>query len=451
MFRFPEGSGSPAVSSVSEVFHMQNITWFKRRSGIRHGLLSALALLAAGFCFSETVLAAPKPERYAAGYGEYVVIDDRSGNSGFSPYSETAKPVPQTCSKTWRLAVVQMGSYYDFRIIMNAMLKKLYRDGYFIMDPEMADGEYLFDNPEVWKKLSDNSRGGCIELIPDGFYTADWDDQDLWEQETERLRRRILDDRDVDILLGMGVAAGMKFADSELGIPVMIADPSSPETAGIIGPGEYSDKPNVHVQKYPKRTSMAIRSYLSIFNFKKLGIMVDRDVTIRRMQSFDVIRKVADEEGFQVIPCFGEFQDRTDMKNVREFERCRAELLSQKIDAVYMPIFDGTETENYFSSIKPFIDEDIIVIGDGNTGSTERVERGVLVSLVEVEIDESGRFEAGVLEQIINGTPPEKISQYYRTNLSFALNLKTALLVNWKPSFEFLMMVEYLFENINFK
>ena len=433
---------------MSKIFLVKNDS---RRQHCRCGFLSALVLLAAGLIFSEAVLADTGAAAGTYDSGQYVVIDAADGDSDASASFEAPKPEPKTCAKTWRLAVVQMGSYKDFQIVMNAMLNKLYRDGYFRMAPDMVDAEYLFDLPDVWKKLSENSRGGCIELISDGLYSAAWDDAALWDRESARLRSRILNDRDVDILLGLGLAPGLKFADSGLGIPVMIADPSSPETAGIIGPGEYSDKPNVHVQKYPKRTSLAVRSYLSIFNFKKLGMMVERDETIRRMQSFDVIRKVANEDGFQVIPCFGEFQDRTNMKNVREFERCRTELLSQGIDAVYMSLFDGTDTDNYFSYIKPFIDEDIIVIGDGNTGSTERVERGVLVSLVEVEIDESGRFEAGVMEQIINGTSPQQISQYYRTNLSFALNLKTALLVNWKPSFEFMMMVEYLYENINFK
>jgi hypothetical protein len=116
-----------------------------------------------------------------------------------------------------------------------------------------------------------------------------------------------------------------------------------------------------------------------------------------------------------------------------------------------MPVFDGLEEEQFFSYIQPFVDEDVIVMGDGDTASTSRVEKGVLVSLVEVGLEESGRFEADVMEHIIDGVPPEKISQYYNTNMAFALNLKTARLVNWKPSFEFLMLVEYLFENINFK
>ena len=417
---------------------------------LRGGFWRLAALIFAGalFIMPGSLMA---HDLHGEAHDEFVIIDDEPG---IRPHSDEADPVipkSRSCKKPVRLAVVQRGKYDEFQTVTRALLDKLYHDGYLKMTNDIHGASFAFDDPDTWRRLSEGSRGGCIELIPDGLYTGSWDSGEIWDQVSGELTRRITSDHDIDLLLGLGLASGVKFADPSLGIPVMIAYASSPEDAGIIGPGEFSDKPGIHVQKYPKRTSMAIRSYYNVFHFRKLGMMTDTDETIRKMQSFEVIRKAGQDEGFEFIPCFGSFQDKTDGKNIREFERCRAELLDKGIDALYMPVFDGLDNEQFFSYIQPFVEKDIIVVGDGDSSGIKRVEKGVLVSLVEVGLEETGRFEADVMEHIVGGTPPEKISQYYNTNMAFALNLKTARMVNWKPSFEFLMLVEYLFENINFK
>ncbi|MEE3422389.1 MAG: hypothetical protein VZR11_06805 [Succinimonas sp.] len=428
-----------------EAFFFRSGGIFRRLSGGSLALLLAASLfLMPGAVLAYDVKAVMQQD-------EYVIIDNESGIQALADEAAPVTPLTRSCKKPMRLAVAQRGSYDEFQTFMRALLDKLHHDGYLKMNASLHDSLYVFDDPDTWKLLSEGSRGGCVELIPDGLYTGSWENGEIWDQASGELKRRIASDHDVDMLLGLGLASGVKFADPSLGIPVMIGDASSPETAGIIGPGEFSDKPGIHVQKYPKRISMAMRSYYSIFSFKKLGMMADVDETIRKMQSYEVIRNVGREEGFEVVPCFGSFQDKTDNKNIREFERCRAELLDKGIDALYMPVFDGLEEEQFFSYIQPFVENDVIIMGDGATAGAKRVEKGVLVSLVEVGLEESGRFEADVMEHIIDGVPPEKISQYYNTNMAFALNLKTARLVNWKPSFEFLMLVEYLFENINFK
>ena len=446
-------SSAVSFAGGEMAFAARRKAFFSRRSGILRRLSDRLpALLLAGSLF---LMPGPLMAHDLRGNphleNEYVIIDDESGSQAMADEAAPVKQETRSCKKPVRLAVVQRGKHGDSQKIMRALLDKLHHDGYLKMNASLHDSLYVFDDPDTWKLLSEGSRGGCVELIPDGLYTGFWENGEIWDQVSGELKRRITSDHDVDMLLGVGLAAGIEFADPSLGIPVMIVNASSPETAGIIGPGEFSDKPGIHVQKYPKRISMAMRSYYSIFHFKKLGMMADMDETIRKMQSYEVIRKVGQEEGFEVIPCIGGFQDKTGGKNIREFERCRAELLANGIDALYMPVFDGLDDEKFFSYIQPFVDKDVIVMGSGDTSGTKRVEKGVLVSLVEVGLEESGRFEADVMEHIIDGVPPEKISQYYNTNMAFALNLKTARLVNWKPSFEFLMLVEYLFENINFK
>ena len=73
---------------------------------------------------------------------------------------------------------------------------------------------------------------------------------------------------------------------------------------------------------------------------------------------------------------------------------------------------------------------------------------GALLSLSNNNLEQSGIFEAEVAKKIYQGIAPEKISQYYYAPLSLSLNLQTALLIEWKPSFEVLIAVDQVFQNI---
>ena len=358
--------------------------------------------------------------------------------------SDAAAITKKNCARNYRLAIIQKGPHERFKIMIRAHLIKLWEDGYMDLPVSLASG-FDYDDPEIWGKIADASAGSCVQLIKDGYYSSDWNENE-WEKVHASLRKRILEERDVDILLGMGVAAGLQFADSSLGIPVMIVDPSSPEAAGIIGPGKFSNKSNVHVQKYPKRELMTLSSFYEIFGFKDLGIIVDSDPDMQNAQSFSLIKKIASELGINLHYCVGSIHDSDNPESRREFLRCRDEI-KDKIDAIYLPLFNGIPDKNFFSYIRPLVEKDIIVI---SSNRIMEVKKGSLITLVEDGIEESGRFEADVMEKIIDGVKPEMINQNFNTNLSFALNMKTAKLVNWKPSFELLMSVAYLFDTIDF-
>lgn len=366
-------------------------------------------------------------------------IDKKDVHSDFSRRQNLKQ-----CSKNYRLAIIQKGTHERFKIMIRAHLIKMWEDGYINL-PADLDSDFDYDDPEVWDKISEASSGSCVQLLKDGYYNADWNDV-RWDAVYPVLRKRILEARDVDILLGMGVASGMQFADSSLGIPVMIVDPSSPEAAGIIGPGKYSDKPNIHVQKYPKREFLTLSSFYNIFGFKNLGFIVDTDEDVQNAQSFSLVKQIASDLGINLHYCIGTIHDADNPESQKEFARCRDEIID-KIDALYLPLFDGLPDKHIFSYISPLVEKDILVL---SSNRILEVQKGSLITLVEDGIEDSGRFEAGVMEKIIDGIKPEKISQNYYTNLSFALNMKTAKLVNWKPSFELLMSVTYLFDTIDF-
>ena len=351
------------------------------------------------------------------------------------------------CSRQVRVVVAQKGPYKKFKDLMRAFFLKLNHDG--LLDLPISDAvstSFEYDDPAVWEQLAAASAESCVTLLRDGLYNAEWDSL-RWEPMAESLQKRLLEKKDVDVVIGIGVAAGLKFADSKYGIPVMIIDASSPEEANIIGPGEFSDKPNVHVQKYPKRIPMSIKTYYDIFKFKNLGMIADTNIDFRNMQSFNAVLNTAKEVGFNLHYCLGDLNNTDVNIGISEFVRCRDEIID-KVDAVFIATVTPVGTHRFCHYIRPFLDKDLVVISEGKL---YEVNKGALISLIEEDFDDCGRFEADVFEKIYYGAKPEEISQYYHTNLVFALNLQTAKMVNWKPSFELLMSVGYLFDTIDYK
>lgn len=429
--------------------HLDNLNIFSRVFMLRFGLIIHNVFLLLFFLYSDIAASqnfSEKNTSVSLEEPEYVYLEMSRSLDSLKEKKETfSERINKKCDKTMRLAIVQKGPYDEFKTMVRAILVKLYEDGYTNL-PAGISLDFEHDDPQVWKSIARASAGSCLELLEDGYYSADWGDE-KWEQVSGQLRDRIIKTGDIDILLGMGVATGVKFADPSLGIPVMIADAASPESAGVVGPGKFSTKKNIHVQKYPKRITMAITNYHGIFGFKNLGIIVDKSQDIQNAQSFKVVQKAAKELGINLHYCIGDIQDKEDPHSQEEFIRCRDELID-RIDALFLPVFNGTSQKNFFSYISPLVERDIIVISESRI---EEVKKGALISLVEESFEESGRFEAEVMENIIDGVKPETINQLYHTNLSFALNLKTAKLVNWKPSFELLLSVVYLFDTIDFK
>jgi ABC-type uncharacterized transport system substrate-binding protein len=191
---------------------------------------------------------------------------------------------------------------------------------------------------------------------------------------------------------------------------------------------------------------MAIHNYHDILGFKNLGMIADRSEDIQNAQSFRVIMKTAKNLGINFHYCLGDIHDASNPRSQQEFIRCRDELID-RIDALFLPVFDGTSEKKFFNYIRPLVEKHIIVISESKI---DEVRKGALISLVEESFEESGRFEADVMEQIVDGRRPETINQFYNVNLSFALNLKTAKMINWKPPFELLLSVVYLFDTIDF-
>lgn len=344
--------------------------------------------------------------------------------------------------KTLKVATVQAGSYSDFQKVFLQTALALSKDGLIRSDLSPLTPDFNFDVGDNYLKFAKSTKGGCFEFLEDGFYDGKWDLK-LIKQNTEALKKRIKEKGDVDLVWALGTVAGQDFADPSLNIPVMVMTCTDPENSGIIGPGEFSDKKNIHVQKEVDRYKSELQMFYDIFKFKNLGVIFDDNEENLLGQAYPIVKDLSRQLGFNLKICQGPVIDDNHEKAQLAFSKCAQEL-AKVSDAVYIPMGNGASESDLFTQIKPLLDNEIPTFSQ--TGSKE-VEMGVLLSLSN-NLEQSGIFEAEVAKKIYQGIAPEKISQYYYAPLSLSLNLQTALLIEWKPSFEVLIAVDQVFQNI---
>lgn len=345
-------------------------------------------------------------------------------------------------ARPMRVAVVQPGDFPDFIKVFRQMCINLIADN--LIKPEtQIDNQFIFSRPENYIKMAKASQGGCIEFIQDGFYDGKWSDS-LNTQIEKYLKKRVKEQKDVDMIWAFGTGAGLAFADSSLGIPVMVITATSPDASGIVEPGEFSSKKNIHAQKEINRHSAEINMFYNIFKFKTLGVLIDSQKENQLAQSYSVILNLKDQLGFKVEVCVGDLFNHDLKRAQAEFARCILEL-SDKSDAVYITVGNGASPDHYFEQIKPLIDKQIPTFAQAGVAE---VKQGALLSLSEDDMVSSGIFEANVVKEILNGKKPEEISQFYYAPLTLAINVETARLIEWHPPFEVLIAVDSVFQSI---
>ncbi len=352
---------------------------------------------------------------------------------------------PSKCpqGKRWRIAVNQSGPFIDFRKVFRGMVLALTEDGLVRKYAPLRNINFKLDDPGRFDALATATKGGCIEFVPGTFSNYNWDRKGVL---SDKLRiKRMIDNGEIDMIWTFGTISGLYFADSGLGVPVLVIDSTSPEGAGIIGPGDYSNKPNVHVQKDLTRYSAEVVLFHNLLKFKRMGILVDSNEDNQSGQDIFEIRALAKTMGFELVPCYGDIMGRVPAQADVDFKRCLAMLSEENIDALFLTLVYRPE-EPLFPYIKPFIDRGIPVYSQYGE---QDVRGGALLSLSESDLTHAAIFQANVVRQIIiEGKKPEEISQHFHAPLSISFNMQTARLIEWQPSFEALLAIDNVYSHI---
>ncbi|MCH9675021.1 MAG: ABC transporter substrate-binding protein, partial [Gammaproteobacteria bacterium] len=242
----------------------------------------------------------------------------------------------------------------------------------------------------------------------------------------ETLLRRLNKDRDIDLVIAMGTWAGKDLATSKHNTPTIVMSSSDPIGSGIIASAEDSGFDHLHARVDPKRYERQVRVFHDVIGFKKLGVAYEDSVVGKSYAAIDVVERVAAERGFEVVHCHTQ-SDIADEKRAGESVHRCFEMLSRKVDAIYVTVQGGVNSETIPRLVK--LANNYRIPTFSQLGSTE-VKHGFLLSISRAGgFKPVGRFLAATIAKVFNGARPRDLNQVFEDAPNIAINLKTAELV----------------------
>ena len=324
----------------------------------------------------------------------------------------------------WRVVFYEGGPHSNYYHYLEATILGLMKLGWI----ERADLDKIQsknkDTRRLWNWLARDARSDYLEFVADGYYSANWDDQQRREN-----RGRILEslkrDTDIDLVIAMGTWAGLDLANDEHSVPTVVMSTSDPVESGIIQSVDDSGYDHVHARVDPYRYERQLRIFHDIIKYKKLGIAFEDSIYGRSYSAIDTVEKVAADIGFEVVKCY----TKSDISDTRiasqSVIRC-FEQLSQQVDAIYVTQQGG---------VNPVSIPRLVEIANRNRIPTfsqlgaKEVQQGLLFSISRPGFKPAGLFLSATIAQILNGAKPRQLKQLFEESPSIAINLKTAEIV----------------------
>lgn len=324
----------------------------------------------------------------------------------------------------WRAVFYEGGPHANYYHYLEATVLGLMKLGWIERSDLSNIQSRKMDTRRLWDWLVNNSKSDYIEFVENGYYSANWDDQQRQKNKT-RLLRRLRSENDIDLVIAMGTWAGLDLANNKHSVPTIVMSTSDPVESGIIKSPTDSGYDHVHARVDPYRYERQLRIFHDIIKFKKLGIAFEDSIYGRSYSAIDIVEKVAEDIGFTVVKCYTK-SDISDIDIASEsVTRCFDEL-SKKVDAIYVTIQGGVNTESIPKLVKIANKNRIPTFSQ--LGSKE-VQQGFLFSISQPSFKPAGLFLSATIAQIFNGARPRQLKQLFEESPSIAINLKTAEIV----------------------
>ena len=351
-----------------------------------------------------------------------------TSNSGAMPADKGVFATAPTRhgDRKWRIAYVEGGEYIDYQKTLLETVRGLMKLGWIeTADIPAQTGE---ETTAVWEWLTTKARSDYIEFLADGHYTAHWDEA-MRPTMVESLMDRLVNRRDIDLLIAMGTQAGQDFANHQHETPTMVLSASDPLGSNIIKSVEDSGLRHVHATIDPNRYERQVRVFHEMMGFKRLGVAYEDSVNGRSYAAIEVVEKVAHERGFEVVRC----HTRTDIPSAEEAEASVIgcfDQLAGKVDAIYVTVQQGVSMRSIPTLVELSNEHHIPTFSQSGS---EEVKLGFLVSLSQAGFRYVGEFHAETFAKIFNGAAPNDLNQLFEEPPKIAINLKTAEAIGFDP------------------
>lgn len=326
--------------------------------------------------------------------------------------------------RKWRIVFYEGGPHANYYHYLDATVRGLMKLGW-IEKSDLKDVQSRRqDTKRLWNWLAKDAQSDYLEFVEDGYYSANWDD-DQRKENKSALIERLRSDEEVNLVIAMGTWAGLDLANDEHSVPTIVMSTSDPVESGIIKSQEDSGYDHVHARVDPYRYERQLRIFYDIIKFKKLGIAFEDSIYGRSYAAIDTVEKVAADIGFEVVKCHtkSDISD-TDIAS-KSVIKC-FDKLSKEVDAIYVTIQGGVNTESIPRLVEIANKNSIPTFSQ--LGSKE-VEQGFLFSISRPGFKPAGLFLSATIAQILNGAHPRQLKQVFEETPSIAINLKTAEIV----------------------
>ena len=361
--------------------------------------------------------------------------------SGTAPDGFSSEPKTNAGEK-WRLAYYQGGNYVDYQTILIAVVQGLMDTGWVERSkfPDLPDPD---DTRALWSWMSSHLKSEFLQFVEDAYFDSSWDKELRKETRARAIER--FNSGDIDFVLAFGTWAGQDLATDEHSTPIEVCSSSDPLASNIVKSLEDSGYDHVHAKIEPTRYQRQIELFHDIIGFNSLGVVYEDSDVGRTYSAVDKIQAVAGERGFEVIPCFAPFSGVDDKVAKENVLKCH-QILSDKVDAVYITTHRGVNIANLPDLLAPLLEAKIPTFS--MSGSKE-VQHGVLLSIAQAKYTSAGRFHAESIAKVLNGAKSRDISQYFESPNTIAINLATAQVIGYDPPVDILAVADEIYEEIS--
>jgi len=343
--------------------------------------------------------------------------------------------------KKWRIGYYEGGPYIYYQLIFIATVKEFMNLGW--IEPIEIPSQQGEQTKELWQWLSENIQSKYVEFVADAHYSANWDDA-LTKTMVAEIIERLNTAKDIDLMIAAGTTAGKGLANNQHSTPTIVISASDPVGSGIIKSVKDPGYDHIIARVDPFRYERQVRIFHDIIGFQRLGVAYENTPNGKAYAAINDVQKVADEYGFEVVPCY----TKDEVPDVRIAENslkaCFREF-GKTADAIYVTAQNGLNRHSI---------PDLVHIANSfklptfSQTSSEEVKMGFLLSIAQAGWKYVGQFNAETIAKIFNGAKPRQLNQLFEDPPKIAINLKTAEIIGYDPPVDALGAADEIYQEI---
>lgn len=353
---------------------------------------------------------------------------------------------PPAAGRRWRIAYVESQSFINYAATLAHLVRGLHEAGAIASLEGMPWQPEQVDTRALWDWLARQADSSPLEFVADAHYSYQGLSGAALTGAADAIAQRLRERGDIDLVIAMGTAAGKTLANSAHTTPVLVFSTSNAVKAGIVKSVEDSGKDHVWAHMDPLRYRRQLEIFHDIFGFRRLGVAYEDTSAGRTFAAVDDVEAVAAERGFEIMR-----EPVTQLANAASKEAFHATLaqacarLAERSDALYFGVFPGIDPTRLTDIFAPLVARKIPVFAQQ---APDDVRYGALMSVARADFGGIGRFGAGVMLRVLQGSKPRALSQVYENSANILLNLSVARTIGYRPGFEILLVADEVFQHV---